>query len=167
LITPSGDIQGSYFKVHSTYENSEATFYSHGTEYPVFPIQIGEITTKLGIMICYDRQMPECARILSIHGAEIIMNPAATGNFRSRWNTHLIQTRSYENKVYVVSVNHAWPRVNGRSFITSPSGRVVGRLPFWQSARVYKLNLSNVREKRKDLYTRRPSTYQGLLDPTV
>lgn len=167
LITPGGEIQGYYSKIHSTLKNMEAIFYAHGTDYPIFPIRINNIDIKIGIMICYDRQMPECARNLAIHGAEIIFNPAATGNFRAAWNTHLIQTRAYENKVYIVSVNHAWPRINGLSFITSPNGKVIKRLPPWQSIGVQTLNIDEVRKKRKDLHTRRPSTYQGLLDPTL
>jgi predicted amidohydrolase len=164
LVNPDGDIQGKYFKMHSTYQDLEATFYAHGTEFPVFPVQINEITAKIGIMICYDRQIPETARILALNGAEIIFNPAATGNFRHSWNTHLIQTRSYENKCFVVSINHAMPRINGRSFITDARGRVIYRCPPWEYVGIKKINIAPIQQDRTQLATRRPSLYQRLIE---
>lgn len=167
IIDPKLGIIGQYNKVHSTYGNFEAEFYTHGTEFPVFNLQIsGETRVTIGIMICYDRQMPETARILAIKGAEIIFNPAATGNFRRGWNTRLIQTRSYENKCYVCSVNHAAPRINGRSLVTDPNGKIIARCVPWETVKVIRVDLKNVYEKRRDLETRRPSVYQDLLKST-
>jgi predicted amidohydrolase len=121
-------------------------------------------------MICYDRQLPEPARILRVKDASVIFNPSATNNFAARWNTPLLQTRAYENKCYVVSVNHAFPRLCGLSLVTDPNGRVVKRLPPWQTVRVVTLDLDLVARKQKALLTRRPSTYQALLrapDPST
>ena len=35
-------------------------------------------TRKIGVYICYDRHFPEGARLLGLHGAEIVFNPSAT-----------------------------------------------------------------------------------------
>jgi N-carbamoylputrescine amidase len=167
IFTNTGDIGGVFYKVHSTYGNLEARFYKHGEDFPVFHLNLDGEPVTIGIMICYDRQMPESARLLAIRGAEIIFNPSATGNFRRSWNTHLIQTRAYENKCFVVSVNHAAPRINGHSFITSPSGKVIVRCGRFESAKVVVLDLDPVRRQRKDLMTRRPTVYAGLTEPSV
>ena len=88
LIDPKGCVVGKYFKMHSTYKNLEASFYSHGEKAPVFEIKVRGQTIPIGIMICYDRQMPETARMLSLKGAKVIFNPVATGNFKSRFLPH-------------------------------------------------------------------------------
>lgn len=165
LFGPGGEV-GRYFKVHSTYGNLEATFYQHGEEFPVFDLVVSGGTVRVGVMICYDRQVPEAARVLRVRGAEVIFNPAATGNFRRRWNTRLLRTRGYENKCYVVSVNHARPRSCGRSLVVDPHGKVVTRLGRREQARVVTLDLTRARAHQHDLHTRRPSTYAGLLEPT-
>jgi N-carbamoylputrescine amidase len=166
IYSPRGAVIGEFFKVHSTYGNYEAQFYQHGRDFPVFEIDIKGKLIKIGVMICYDRQMPESARILAIRGADIIFNPAATGNFSRGWNKRLIQTRAYENKVFVVSVNHAAPRINGRSFIVNPNGQVIARCWPFAQVKIKKINLALVRAKKNDLHTRRPSVYQGMLEPT-
>jgi predicted amidohydrolase len=167
LIEPLKGVTGQYNKVHSTYGNFEADFYTHGTDFPVFDVHIDDsFHTRIGIMICYDRQLPEPARILAARGAEIIFNPSATDNFRRGWNTRLIQTRAYENKCFVCSVNHAWPRNTGRSFVAGPRGDVITRCFPWESIKVIKIELNQIEKKRPELRTRRPSVYQGLLEPT-
>lgn len=160
LFDPDGEIAGKYYKVHSTYKNLEATFYKHGESIPVFPVTVRDETFKIGIMICYDRQLPETARILRLKGAEIIFNPAATGNFRRRWNTNLMRTRAYENRCFVVSVNHAAPRINGRSFAVDVKGNVIKRLPHWNSFRNVTVDTQSVRNEEHNLRTRRPSVYE-------
>jgi predicted amidohydrolase len=168
VIGPMGVIIGVYNKVHSTYSNFEAVFYKHGEDFPVWSLDFDNNQNKvnIGIMICYDRQMPETARILAVRGAEIIFNPSATGNFRRGWNTHMIQTRAYENKCYVVSTNHGSPRINGRSFVADPNGKVIARCPFREHVKVVELDLTLVRSERKNLFTRRPTVYDGLMERT-
>src|SRR5205085_241149 len=42
--------------------------------YPVFDTAVG----KVGVYICYDRHFPEGARMLGLHGAELVFIPSAT-----------------------------------------------------------------------------------------
>jgi predicted amidohydrolase len=163
LYDPTGKVTGQYFKSHSTSGNMEASFYRAGDSFPVFDVVLRDVATRIGIMICYDRQVPEVARALRINGAEIIFNPSATNNYAHGWNTRLLQTRAYENKCFVVSVNHAAPRLCGRSLVANPSGRVAARLFPWQQARVVELDLAAVRSREKDVNTRRPEIYGDLV----
>lgn len=59
-------------------------------------------TAKIGVLICYDIEFPEAARILADEGAEIIFVPFCTDNrqgyLRVRYCAH---ARAIENQVYV------------------------------------------------------------------
>ena len=54
-------------------------------------------------MICYDRQLPEPARILSLKGAQVLFVPSY-GSYTDKdgWNSVLLRTRAYENHVPLV-----------------------------------------------------------------
>ena len=58
---------------------------------------------KLGIMICYDREYPESARILMLKGAEVILVPNDCGSMQPR--IRALSTRAYENMVAVAMAN--------------------------------------------------------------
>ena len=58
---------------------------------------------KLGIMICYDREYPESARILMLKGAEIILVPNDCGSMTPRLKA--LSTRAYENMVGIAMAN--------------------------------------------------------------
>ncbi|MGN0777979.1 MAG: carbon-nitrogen hydrolase family protein [Aristaeellaceae bacterium] len=58
---------------------------------------------RLGVMICYDREYPESARVLMLQGAEIILVPNDCAAMRPRLNA--LSTRAYENMVGVVMAN--------------------------------------------------------------
>ncbi|MDD4107669.1 MAG: carbon-nitrogen hydrolase family protein, partial [Prolixibacteraceae bacterium] len=61
---------------------------------------------KIGIIICYDRQLPEPARIMALKGAQILFIPAY-GSYTDEngWNTVLLRARAYENHFPVVFCN--------------------------------------------------------------
>ena len=58
---------------------------------------------QLGIMICYDREFPESARILMLKGAEVILVPNDCGSMQPR--IRALSTRAYENMVAVAMAN--------------------------------------------------------------
>jgi predicted amidohydrolase len=58
---------------------------------------------KIGIMICYDREYPESARVLMLKGAEIILVPNDFGTMKPRLQA--LSTRAYENMVGIVMAN--------------------------------------------------------------
>ena len=72
---------------------------------------------RLGVMICYDREYPESARLLMLQGAEIILVPNDCGSMRHRLNA--LSTRAYENMVGVAMANPPGPEA-GCSCAFSP-----------------------------------------------
>jgi predicted amidohydrolase len=100
LIDPDGDIIGRYSKTHFAQGYTiNPTCYTPGDQYPVFQTPFG----KVGMLICYDRQLPEPARILSLKGAQVLFVPSY-GSYTDKdgWNSVLLRTRAYENNVPLI-----------------------------------------------------------------
>ena len=74
LVGPDGYI-GKQRKLHLS--RDEVFYYKGGREISVFDIG----PCKVGIVICYDNQFPEVARVLALRGAEVILMPHA-GRFK-------------------------------------------------------------------------------------
>jgi len=77
LVGPEGYI-GKQRKLHLS--RDEVFYYKGGREIPVFDIGL----CKVGMVICYDNQFPEIARLLALRGADLILMPHA-GRFKL-WN---------------------------------------------------------------------------------
>lgn len=58
---------------------------------------------RLGVMICYDREYPESARVLMLQGAELILVPNDCSSMAPR--VRALSTRAYENMTGVVMAN--------------------------------------------------------------
>jgi len=69
VFDPSGKLILRYAKTHAPGE-IDAT---PGREFPVAKTELG----TLGSFICYDRRLPEVARILAVKGARLFIVPAA------------------------------------------------------------------------------------------
>ena len=74
LVGPQGYI-GKQRKLHLS--RDEVFYYKGGREIAVF--EVGPC--KVGIVICYDNQFPEVARVLALRGAEVLLMPHA-GRFK-------------------------------------------------------------------------------------
>lgn len=98
VIDRNGAILLKYSKVHTCDFSSERMLES-GTEFKVCDFD----GVKIGIMICYDREYPESARILMLKGAEIILVPNDCGTMKPRLQA--LSTRAYENMVGIVMAN--------------------------------------------------------------
>ncbi len=98
LIGPEGTLAGKYRKTHFA-PGDDITGYTQGWEYPVFEVD----GVKVGIMICYDRRVPEVARQLAQNGARLILNPAY--GMQGDCNREFISSRARENAVPVVLVH--------------------------------------------------------------
>lgn len=80
---------------------------------------------RLGLLICWDLQFPEAARILALKGADIIACPTLG------WEDIYGFARAYENSLYIVaamgiSVNYnVWNEYMGTSCIVNPIGKKI------------------------------------------
>lgn len=106
VIGPDGVIQGGYDKVHlfNARVNGQV-FNASSVEKAGEDLAIAEVNgIKLGLSICYDVRFPEMFRQLAIHGAEVLLIPAAfthtTG--QAHWET-LLRARAIESSAYVLA----------------------------------------------------------------
>ena len=111
IYSPEGTVILHYSKVHPTSE----PFSTPGNRIPVARAKIG----TLGTLICFDRKFPEVARILALKGAQIVMIPGH--GVDGKRNEALLQTRAWENSVWVVYVKP------NQVLIIKPNGRIAAR----------------------------------------
>jgi predicted amidohydrolase len=153
LFDPEGDIIGKYSKTHFAQGYTiNPSCYTPGEQYPVFQTPFG----KVGMMICYDRQLPEPARILSLKGAQILFVPSY-GSYTDKdgWNTVLLRTRAYENQVPLV-FSHPF-----QSILLDEDGdiRALGKA---NEVVFYEINTSPERYEGR-FKNRKPETYGELM----
>jgi len=168
VLQPSGALMGVMRKVHiNRYETGGG--WRNGSEFPVwtFTTSTGEMTA--GIMICYDRETPESARLLMLQGADVIFNPLACGCPTADIHRCLLRTRAFENEVFILVVNHAAPRHNGHSMAIDFEGDIVQELEEGEGVLLYEVDLDVLNARRAEgiygLHHRRPELYGPLCDP--
>jgi N-carbamoylputrescine amidase len=97
--------------------------------YPVFETAFA----KVGVYICYDRHFPEGARMLGLHGAEIVFNPSATvaGLSEYLWKleqpAHAVANGYYVGAINRVGIEAPWNmgEFYGQSYLVDPRGQIV------------------------------------------
>lgn len=117
FLIQSGKIIAKYRKTHLL-PNEENEFISRGDDFPIIKTQFGNI----GMMIDYEGFFPEIARILTLKGADIII---WSSRFTKDEHLKICQTRSAENKIFIICSNSIDGKFNGHSIISSPSGQII------------------------------------------
>lgn len=110
LIGPEGQIIGIYDKTHPfPLERRDCGgWVTVGNRADVFETELGAI----GLIICYDGDFPELARLLAVRGAQVIARPSALLRSFDIW--HLTNAaRAYDNHVYMVATNSVGPDAGG------------------------------------------------------
>jgi predicted amidohydrolase len=119
LLDRSGRPVLSYSKVHTCDFSIEAGL-EPGSEFPAADLETAAGPVRIGIMICYDREFPESARLLMLAGAEIILAPNACPIDVNRLEQ--LRTRAFENMVGVAMANYAAPDPRRPASIVEPDG---------------------------------------------
>lgn len=135
MISREGKILSVYRKVHCRpFESIEHDGrFTPGEKFEVVELRYGDRSFKIGLMICFDREITESVRCLRALGAELIACPLATntGDMSKHIdyadNEMVTRVRAAENEVFIAVVNHA-VRYNGGSFIVGPGGQSIIQL---------------------------------------
>ena len=175
LFTPEGEIGGIYHKVHLP--AGEELYATPGDSYEVYETPYGNI----GMLVCWDLQYPEAARILALKGADIIVCPT--------WGCEMtyVPARAYENSVTLavamgVPANIPLWEINSPSCILDNMGKVCAMAkrdtedlifadidikaePKPQYGSAYHTGHTSMRHTR--LSQRRPDTYGYLAEAEV
>lgn len=99
VIGRTGEILLEYAKVH-TCDFSLEKLLACGSGFEVCRFD----GVQLGVMICYDREFPESARVLMLKGAEIILVPNACDMNPARINQ--LSARAFENMTGIAMANY-------------------------------------------------------------
>lgn len=96
MFAPSGDVVLHYSKSHTM---NDEPYNTKGEEFAVASTPYGQ----WGALICFDRQVPEAARILALKGADLLFVPAWGGY--GEMNDLMMRVRAYENGVNLAFVH--------------------------------------------------------------
>jgi predicted amidohydrolase len=168
VIDRAGSLMGVMRKVHiNRYETAGG--WRNGSAFPVWTFTTNTGSMTAGIMICYDREVPESSRILMLRGTDVIFNPLACGCPVQDIHRCLLRTRAFENEVCVLVVNHAAPRENGHSMLIDYEGNITHEAGDGEELLICEVDLDALRSHRESgiygPHHRRPELYALLLDP--
>lgn len=167
VLDPRGELMGVMRKVHIN-RHETGGGWRNGSEFPVWDFETATGRFCAGIMICYDRELPESARLLMLQGADVIFNPLACGCPTDEVHRCLLRTRAFENEVYVQVVNHAAPSQNGHSMFIDYTGRITSEASGEEELLIQEVDLDVLEEHRREgiygRHHRRPELYGPLCD---
>lgn len=106
LFDRRGKMVYRYSKVHicDFGEDDDEGVLDAGDGFFVEELDTREGTLRVGSMICYDREFPESARILTLMGAELILVPNACPMEINRLAQ--LRARAYENMLAIATCNY-------------------------------------------------------------
>jgi len=180
MIGPDGGVQGTYRKSHIPdgpgYE--EKYYFRPGNDgFKVWDVPgEGGASVKVGVGICWDQWYPECARVMALLGAELLMYPTAIGS--EPYDPDLDTSRMWRRAMIGHAVSNCMPvvaanrigteggqRFYGHSFISdewgdltaaygaSETGVLVARLDLARAA-THRAGMGFFRDRRPQLYGR-------------
>jgi predicted amidohydrolase len=99
VLDADGTLAGAYRKTHLF--GTEPAVFTPGDRLPVFDTGVG----RVGVLICYDLEFPEPARVLAAQGAELLVVP--TANMDPYADLHRVhaRARAMENGVHLLLAN--------------------------------------------------------------
>ncbi|MEA2108871.1 MAG: nitrilase-related carbon-nitrogen hydrolase [Pseudomonadota bacterium] len=90
-------------------------------EYPIIETNLA----KIGVLICYEMEFPEPARLLALEGAEIIVCPSVWSVAASRrWDIQL-PARALDNTIFIFGINTVGNNTCGKSKLVGPMGDIL------------------------------------------
>jgi len=180
MIGPDGEVQGTYRKSHIPdgpgYE--EKYYFRPGNDgFKVWDVPgEGGAPVKVGVGICWDQWYPECARVMALLGAELLLYPTAIGS--EPYDADLDTSRMWRRAMIGHAVSNCMPvaaanrigseggqRFYGHSFISdewgdflaeygaAETGVLVARLDLARAA-THRAGMGFFRDRRPQLYGR-------------
>lgn len=181
MVDADGSLLGIYRKAHipeSPGYHEKFYFTPGDTGFKVWPTRYGVI----GVGICWDQWFPECARVMALMGAEILLYPTAIGeepqdksiDSQPHWQ-RTMQGHSAANIMPVIASNRIgveqgkqWMvQYYGSSFITDYTGAVIQQADrVSESILTASFDLDAIRAYRRAwgvFRDRRPELYEALM----
>jgi predicted amidohydrolase len=172
MFDRKGKVLGKYRKSH-IYPPTESIF-TRGQELPVFQTDFGTV----GLLICYDLEFPETARIMALQGAEIIFHlaadwPQGVPGLPERIFDLSFRARALENRIVLAICNRVGNDPDLRSYfyglsrIIGTQGEIIASADQGEKMILADVDLeqaSREREAYNYFHDRRPELYNILLE---
>ena len=180
VFGPKGETLTKYRKATVPYSRllpgaSEAWYFRPGDlGFPVVDTPFG---VRLGLIICYDRNLPEPARCVGLNGADIMFVPVTTVPVTRPWWELLFRARAVENVMFVAAPSRVGEDRGGapgafyygESLIVDPRGDVIAHASATQEDLVWAdLDLDLLAKQRKRwtfVQSRQPDAYRVITAP--
>ena len=182
LIDSKGELSDIYRKSHipdGPGYNEKFYFTPGNTGFKVFDTEYG----KIGCGICWDQWFPECARSMTLLGADMILYPTAIGsepqdpnlNSKKHWENVMIG-HSAANQIPIISSNRIGEEIEddikinfyGGSFITDHLGSIQVQMDSVTEGVIsHEINVDEIRKFRQswgNFRDRRPDLYKKICD---
>ena len=182
LIDSKGELSDIYRKSHipdGPGYNEKFYFTPGNTGFKVFDTEYG----KIGCGICWDKWFPECARSMTLLGADMILYPTAIGsepqdpnlNSKKHWENVMIG-HSAANQIPIISSNRIGEEIEddikinfyGGSFITDHLGSIQAQMDSVTEGVIsHEINVDEIRKFRQswgNFRDRRPDLYKKICD---
>ncbi|MFS0646350.1 carbon-nitrogen hydrolase family protein [Siminovitchia sp. 179-K 8D1 HS] len=162
LIGKNGEMIGKYRKVHLYHK--EKDWFTAGDEFPIVHLPEG----KTGLLITYDMEFPEPARIMALKGARLLLVLAANMVPYQGFQDIFIKARALENHIFTALANMVGlDNENvffGESQVVHPNGQAIYKGKNNEELPIITLNIEETipEEKMLDyLGNRRTSVYRS------
>jgi len=154
-INAQGEIVHVHRKTHMAQPYFDPDFYHPGYEISAFDTRYG----RMGMMICYERQVPEVAGSLALDGARYIINPSYGS--RGEWNTNMLRARARDNQAWLLFTH---PK---QTLVVSKEGEVLVDVDDEKGAGVVYTSLEKMDKPASKLLKRRPEVFAGKLSKSI
>lgn len=168
-INPDGRLEGISKMVHIAQAEQfyEQDYYTPSDSgFQVFDTEFG----KIGIVICYDRHLPESIRICTLMGADLIIVPTANCKAEPlemfEWE---MRVQAMQNQVFIAMCNRVGKEGDmdfaGESLVIAPTGDVIKKADDREQLVVCEVDLKEAGRLKEDkpyLKSRQPKWYEEL-----
>ena len=165
-IDPDGKLQDIAKMVHIAQNVNfyEQDYYTPADDgFKVFHTPFGNI----GIVICFDRHLPESIRSCALKGADLVIVPTANTKAEPmelfEWE---MRVQAMQNQVFIAMCNRVGTedqmQFAGESIIIHPSGEVIAKADDKEQLLIREIDLSDVNKARRNvnyISLRRPDMY--------
>ncbi|MEF2094726.1 carbon-nitrogen hydrolase family protein [Bacillus sp. CFBP9009] len=162
FINKNGEIVDVYRKTHLYHE--EQKHFSSGDRCVVIEAPEG----KFGLLITYDLEFPEMARLLALQGAEIIFILSANMVPYQIYQNAFVHSRAIENHLFTAVTNKVGLHIDniffGESQVVAPDGKTIYKADNNEILPVVEIDLEETERSKgvlNYLSNRRPEFYRG------
>ncbi len=167
-ITPGGEIAGIAKMVHIAQNQNfyEQDYYAPSEDgFQVFQTPFG----KIGIVICFDRHLPESIRSCALQGAELVIVPTANTKAEPlemfEWE---MRVQAMQNQIFIAMCNRVGTedamQFAGESLVIDPKGRLLAKADDQEQLLTCEIDLQKALQARENLdylSLRRPDQYSS------